>query len=173
MIRWRTISLAASASLALLAYCVLTPGLDQKLRRDLDPLASGRSLAETQLIGGVEWVCIDQGAFRHEFLAESTRLGGAFTRSFEKCGIENSCCIETSDVGGVVGLVKDGEIRCVEAESYDVYLKPAGAFCVKPERLSVSRKVAVDGERVLGRPWVGRAGRTSFEVSKESGERRP
>ncbi|MGJ5178877.1 hypothetical protein ACQR16_13710 [Bradyrhizobium oligotrophicum] len=159
-------------SLALVAYCAM-PDLDDKLRRDLEALASGRSLAETQIIGGADWVCIDQGAFRREFLAESNRLGGTFTRSLEKCGIENSCCIETSDLPGVVGLVNDGEIRCVEAKSYDLYLKPEEAFCVKPERLAVSRKVAVDGEHVLGRPWVGRASRTSFEVSKRSGEQRP
>jgi len=167
-IPWKAI--LAVTSLALIAYWAL-PDLDQKLRRDLDILASGRSLAETQLIGGVDLVCIDQGAFRHEFLAESTKLGGLFTRSFEKCGIENSCCIETSDLGGVVGLVKDGEIRCVEIESYDLYLKPEEAFCVKPERLAVSRKVAVDGERVLGRPWVGRASRTSFNVGRKPEER--
>ncbi|GLH75816.1 hypothetical protein SSBR45G_07240 [Bradyrhizobium sp. SSBR45G] len=154
-------------SQGLVAYCAM-PDLDDKLRRDLEVLASGRSLAETQIIGGADWVCIDQGAFRREFLAESNRLGGLFTRSLEKCGVENSCCIDRSDLGAVVGLVKDGGIRCVETGSYDLYLKPEAAFCVKPGGLAVAKKIATDGERPLGRPWVGRASRTSFEVGKRS-----
>ncbi|MGY3453116.1 hypothetical protein [Bradyrhizobium sp. USDA 4353] len=169
-IRWVTIAALAGSSFGLFAYCA-TPDLDQKLRRDLDALASGRSLAETQLIGGADWVCIDRSAFRREFLAESVRLGGAFTRSLERCGVDNSCCIDRSDLGGVVGLVKDGEIRCVETESYDLYVRPEQAFCVKPDRLAVSRKVAVDGEHVLGRPWVGRASRTSFDVGSKVDDR--
>jgi hypothetical protein len=167
----RAIGVLATTSLGLIAYWAL-PDLDQELRRDLDALASGRSLAETQIIGGADWVCIDHGAFRHEFLAESNKLGGAFTQSFERCGIENSCCIDRSDLAGVIGLVKDGEIRCVETESYDLYVKPEGAFCAQPETLVVSRKVAIDGERLLGRPWVGRASRTSFEVGRKP-EKRP
>jgi len=100
----------------------------------------------------------------------SKRLGNVFTQSLERCGIENSCCGDGSHFGGAIGLVRSGEIRCVEIDSFDFYLKFESPFCAKPERLAVSSKITVPGERPLGRQWVARAGRASFEVSEKSGE---
>ena len=71
-------------------------------------------------------------------------------------------------VGGAIGLVDGGDIRCVEVDSFDFYLKADRPFCVKPERLSVSKKIVVPGERPLARQWVATPGRTSFEVGEKS-----
>jgi len=169
---WRGKMFAATgltvAVLGSIAACSLWPSLDHKLRRDFELMASGRDANETEAVGRADWICFnqanDQFLYRREFLSESKRLGDAFTQSLEVCGIENSCCGEGSHFGGAIGLVKGGEIRCVEIDSFDFYLKLERPFCAKPERLAVLSKIAIPGEHPLGRQWVARAGRTSFEV---------
>src|SRR5437868_9752660 len=161
---------AATASmfavLASIGACSLWPNLDHKLSRDLELMASGRDAKETGVIGRADWICFnqanDQLIFRREFLSESKRLGDAFTQSLEGCGIENSCCGQGSHFGGAIGVVKRGQISCVEVDSFDFYLKLNEPFCAKPERLAVASKIPVPGEQPLGRQWVARAGRTSF-----------
>jgi len=166
---WRWSGLAAVAVLsAALVTCAFWPSLEGKLRRDLELMMSGRAANETEVIGGSEWICFDGGRAYDEFLSESKRLGDPFTRSLRQCGVESSCCNLASDTGGVIGLVKGGGIRCVEIDAFDVYLKADGSFCGKPERLAVSRKIVGSGERPLGRPWVARSGRTSFDVGEKS-----
>jgi hypothetical protein len=150
------------------------PSFDSKLRRDLELMVSGRDASATKVIGRADWICFNQTNhqlfYRQEFLAESKRLGDAFTESLQECGIENSCCGFDSDFGGAIGLVERGRIRCVEIESFDFYLKSNRPFCVKPERLAVSTKLVIPGERPLGRQWAATPGRTSFEVGEKSDE---
>jgi hypothetical protein len=169
---WREKMFAATgltvAVLGSIAACSLWPSLDHKLRRDFELMASGRDAKETAAVGRADWICFNQTNnqlfYRREFLSESKRLGDAFTQSLDRCGVENSCCGGDSHFGGAIGLVKGGEIRCVEIDSFDFYLKLERPFCAKPERLAVSSKIAIPGEQPLGRQWVARAGRTSFEV---------
>jgi hypothetical protein len=146
--------------------------LDDKLRRDLELMVSGHDAKETETVGRADWICFNQTDnqlfYRHEFLSESKRLGDAFTQSLEGCGIENSCCGGDSHFSGAIGLVKSGKIRCVEIDSFEFYLKLNRPFCAKPERLAVSNKIIVPGEQPLGRQWVARAGRTSFDVWEKS-----
>jgi hypothetical protein len=75
-----------------------------------------------------------------------------------------------SHFSGAIGLVKGGKIRCVEIDSFEFYLKLNRPFCAKPEKLAVSSKISVPGERPLGRQWVARAGRAASEVWEKSGE---
>ena len=165
---WRWSGLAAVAVLsAALVTCAFWPSLEGKLRRDLELMMLGRAAGETEVIGGSEWICFDGGRAYDEFLSESKRLGDPFTPSLQQGGIENSCRNLVSDAVGVIGLVKGGQIRCVEIDAFDVYLKSDRAFCAKPERLAVLRKIVVPGERPLGRPWIARSGRTSFEVGEK------
>ncbi len=177
LMRRRKIFAATALTVAVLGSigaCSLWPGLERKLRRDLELMASGGDAKETEAVGTADWICFnqanDQFLYRREFLSESKRLGDAFTRSLEGCGIENSCCGEGSHFGGAIGLVKSGKIRCVEVDSFDFYLKLNRPFCAKPERLAVSRKIPVPGEQPLGRQWVARAGRTAFEVWEKPDE---
>jgi hypothetical protein len=165
--RW-TASAVIALSMGLLATWALWPSLEGELRRDLELMMSGHDARETKFIATFEQICFDGGGAERDFLSESRRLGDAFTRSLEQCGIENSCCNYPSDIGGFIGLVKEGQIRCVSIDSFDFYLKPGRPFCVNPERLTVSRKIVVPGEQPAGRPWVARSGRTSFVVG-ESG----
>ena len=142
------------------------PSLEGQLRGDLELMTSGREAAETKVIGTVDQICFDGGGAERDFLAESKGQGDSFTTSLAQCGTGNSCCNLASDLGGVVGLVKDEQIRCVVIDSFDFYLKYDRPFCVKPNKLAVSRKTVVPGEQPPGRPWVARAGRTSFEVGE-------
>jgi hypothetical protein len=165
----RSMSFTAIAlSMGLLATWARWPSLDGDLRRDLELMMSGREAQETKVVGTVDRICFDGGGAERDFLAESRRFGDAFTRSLENCGVENSCCNYPSDVIGFIGLVKDGQIRCVAIDSFDFYLKSGSPFCVKPDRLAVSPKVVVLGEGPAGRPWVARSGRKSFEVSESA-----
>ncbi|WP_156042141.1 hypothetical protein [Bradyrhizobium sp. URHD0069] len=176
---WRGKSLAATAlTFAVLGSiggaCSLWPSLDDKLRRDFELMVLGRDSKATEAVGRADCICFNQTnhqlAYRSEFLSESKRLGDVFTQSLEGCGIENSCCGAGSHFSGAIGLVKSGKIRCIEIDGFDFYLKLNRPFCAKPERLVVSSKISVPGERPLGRQWVARAGRTSFEVWEKTGE---
>ena len=162
------------AVLGSIGACSLWPSLERNLRSDFALMASGRDAKVTETVGSADWICFNQTNnqlfYRREFLSESKRLGDAFTQSLEGCGIENSCCGTNSHFSGAIGLVKSGKIRCIEIDSFEFYLKTNRPFCAKPERLMVSNKISILGEQPLGRQWVARAGRTSFEVGEKSGE---
>jgi hypothetical protein len=162
------------AVLGSIGACSLWPSLERTLRRDLELMSSGSDAKETGVIGRADWICFNQTNhqlfYRKEFLAESKRLGDACTQSLEQCGVENSCCGGDSHFTGAIGLVKRGQMRCVEVDDFDFYLKLDKPFCARPERLAVASKIPIPGEQPLGRQWVARAGRTSFEVWEKTGE---
>ena len=165
-LRWSAFT-AVALSMVSIATWALWPNLEDKLGRDLELMMSGRGAGETKVVGTFEQICFDGGGAERDFLSESRRLGDPFTQSLEQCGVENSCCNYPSDISGFIGLVKEGQIRCVVVYSFDFYLKSGRPFCVKPERLSVSRRIVIPGEQPPGRPWVSRSGRRSFEVGEK------
>jgi hypothetical protein len=67
------------AVLGSIGACSLWPGLENKLRRDFELMASGGDAKETEAVGTADWICFnqanDQFLYRREFLSESKRAG--------------------------------------------------------------------------------------------------
>jgi hypothetical protein len=170
MVGWPRLSSALLLTLITVAAFFLWPTVQRKLLGDLQMMSSGQDAAATEVIGSTDWICFDRGRYQEEFMSESRRLGEPFTRSLEQCGVDHSCCNSDSNIGGVIGLVKDGQIRCVENVDFDVYPK-LGPVCVKPTDVIISRKNVASGTEVPGRPWVTRASRATFEIVDRSPKR--
>jgi hypothetical protein len=146
--------------------------LDLKIFHELEAIRLGANARNTELTGKLDYICFntDNRAVQTEFREESIRLQNSFSQSIDSCGIEGSCCKLVSDVVGFVGIVKDGQIRCVAIDSFDFYPRGDRPFCARPEKLRVQEKKVSLGASVPGRPGVVTAGRSSFEVWGELDE---
>jgi hypothetical protein len=146
--------------------------LERKLFHELEAIRVGTDAQNMEHTGKLDYLCFntDNRDVRSEFRQESSRLQNSFSESLDSCGTEGSCCNLDSNTVGFVGLVKDGKIRCVGINIFDFYPRGDRPFCARPEKLRVQEKKLTVGERVPGRPGVVTAGRSSFELWRESDE---
>jgi hypothetical protein len=147
--------------------------LERKLFHELEAIRLGADARKTELTGRLDYICfnIDNRVLRTEFREESSRLHDSFSQSLDSCGIDGSCCSLGSDTNGVIGIVKDANIRCVATFGFDFYPRGNRSFCARPEKLRVQEKKVTPGERVIaGRRGVVTADFPSFEVWGESDE---
>jgi hypothetical protein len=81
------------------------------------------------------------------------------------CGVGNSCCSVGSDLGGIVGLVKDGAIQCVELKGTIVLPEPHRPICARPSELVVKREtLAEPRQRIPGRAGTPQPGKPYYKV---------
>lgn len=59
---------------------------------------------------------------------------------YGECGQANSCCNIDSDGGVVIGLVKDGEVRCVQRNPFLSVLRDDRSFCTRPDTLMIEKR---------------------------------
>ena len=146
--------------------------LERTLLHELEAIRLGTDAQNVELTGKLDYLCFntDNRDVRTEFRQESSRLKNSFSQSLDSCGTEGSCCNLDSNTVGFIGLVKDGKIRCVGINIFDFYPRGDRPFCTRPEKLRVQEKKLTVGERVPGRPGVVIAGRSSFEIWRESDE---
>ena len=108
----------------------------------------------------------NNGSERTDFAKAARAAGSDVDDSLRQCGADKSCCGLNSDVAGIVGLVRDNEIRCVTARFVYV-LQSRREACIPPNRLRVQRMTFKEHFRLPGRPWIGNPGNSFYQVDEQ------
>jgi hypothetical protein len=155
-----TVCLVATASVTLAA------DVEDRLLADI-ARATGRG-AQLDFISGFDFLCfaVNATAAKQEFLPLSQRLSSQLARSVADCGTKKSCCNVSSNAAGVVGLVKNDQISCIEINKFDYWPKDNEPICLKPSQLVTTAVTRPFAEIRPGRPRY-RAGRPSFEITEQ------
>ena len=72
-----------------------------------------------------------------------------------------------SDAGGVVGLLRGNEIKCVRTERFTYLLESDYALCAKPSDLKIVRRTFTSRVNPPGRSWLSQPGQEYFEVGQK------
>lgn len=136
----------------------------QRIVAELDRISQGGEPG--QYFAAFDYICISANPVLSwvEFAKVAANKSIPVGKSLE-CTIWSSCCNLSSESGGVVGLIKNGAIRCVEMRGTAVLSEAKHSICAKPSELIVSRETITDpGQRIPGPPWTPRPGETYYKV---------
>lgn len=137
---------------------------EQRLRDDLKRLSQGR--APSGILTEYDAVCFDNGGARADLDEAALRSGLNFQPSINACGIDRSCCNLRSDLGGLAGLVRGDEIKCVEVNRFTYLLDGEQPFCTAPAQLTVVERTFTTRFNPPGRPWFSTIGRPYFQIGR-------
>jgi hypothetical protein len=157
-----------------LAGCALLQGCErseeQHIVAELDGLSQGDRPG--MYFAGFDYVCFDytSGSAREEFGTVAEKKSIPIAQSLAECGVGRSCCNMNSDVGGVVGLIKDGAIRCVELQKANSSFLTDRPICAKPSELIVTRGTLTTRVHPPQRPWIAMLGQTYYEIAEKTKE---
>jgi hypothetical protein len=157
--------LFAWAGCALLQGCERT---EEHIVAELDRLSQGGEPGK--YFAGFDYVCFDYGRAREEFATVAEKKSIPIAQSLAECGVDRSCCNMNSEVGGVVGLIKDGAIRCVELQKANSSFLTDRPICAKPSELIVTRGTFTTRVSPPQRPWIAMVGQTYYEITEKSKE---
>lgn len=136
---------------AVIAIRAFADSVEDKILNDLQENSEGRP--SQNYIRTFDLICFTQHSdlVKQNFLREDERLGANFSESLKACGIDRSCCNLSSDTE-IVGLIKNGQIRCVEASKFDYWLENNSPRCMAPDRIRVQHLSQETGARMSAPP---------------------
>ena len=137
---------------------------EERIVAELDRISQGGEPG--QYFAAFDYICIsiNPGLSSVEFAQVAASKSIPVGKSLE-CTIWSSCCNLSSESGGVVGLVKNGAIRCVELRGTAVLSEAKRSICTKPSALIVNRETITEpGQLIPGRSWTPRPGETYYKV---------
>lgn len=149
----------------IVAGCALAAGIlgyvywyDHERRLLADIEAMSKSGRVGNFARSFDYVCFSQNtnsipeAFGEAL--KSSKLDLYINISWHTCGIRGTCCNLDSNYSAV-GLIKDGEIRCLEISRFRFLPDDGRTFCARPSELQVTLET-YEGPRMEGPPWIGR-----------------
>ncbi len=131
---------------------------------DLEAISQDR--APHKILNELDAVCF---SFHPALVSDEFYAAAGRNRAlpYKSCGIGNSCCDLMSDAGGVVGLLRGNEIKCVRTERFTYLLESDYALCAKPSDLKIVRRTFTSRVNPPGRSWLSQPGQEYFEVGQK------
>jgi hypothetical protein len=161
---WRAIIFAVIGSGFVGAALYGCAGNESRIVAELDRLSQGGEPGPT--FGRYDYVCVSFDVGRPWL--EFADAAASKSIPIATCGVANSCCSVGSDLGGVIGLIKDGAIHCTELKDTVVLPEATRAICAKPSDLIVKRETIVDaGQPIPGRSALSRPRETYYKVMEK------
>jgi hypothetical protein len=139
---------------------------EERIVAELDRLSQGAE--PTPYLAAFDYICIsgDPVGSRWEFAEVAARKSLPMRTA---CSIWNSsCCNLPSELGGVVGLVEAGALRCVQLRRTAVVPEPWRSFCAKPSELVVKRETVTQPGQGVPASWIPRVGENYYRVGEKS-----
>ena len=155
----------ASTLLAIIGSCA-------RADEEADILAGLESVVQSGkpsgLLAGADAICFNfnNARMREELIEATDRENLGVRASLDACGVRRTCCGLNSDISGVVAIVKDQQIRCVEVDRFAFLLERNRAACIKPSNLKVTRKMFATRVNPPGRQWFSKPGAYYFEIGE-------
>jgi hypothetical protein len=147
---------------AVLARCTFVSSAQEKLLKDLQESAEGKS-SQTYL-GTFDLICFTRSPdIKRELLGEATRLGANFSVALNACE-DRTCCQYTSPYGVTVALNKGGKIHCVQVYKFDYWVASDSPTCMSPSKIRVQQVTKETWPREAGRPLFT-PGRPQYLIS--------
>jgi hypothetical protein len=138
---------------------------ENKLQADIEAMSkSGRVGNYTR---SFDYLCFSPSTTRYEQeFYEALKLSGQdISRSLNACGVRGTCCDMDSN-SSPVGLIKNGEIRCLEIR-FPFIPEDDRAFCARPSELQVTLETFEAPELFSGRPWSGKPGVQFYRIRRK------
>ena len=138
---------------------------ESKLKADIEAMSkSGRVGNYTR---SFDFLCFSPSTTRYEQdFNEALKLSGQdISRSLNACGIRGTCCNLDSN-SSPVGLIKNGEIRCLEIRQFLFIPDDDRTFCARPSELQVTLETFEAPEQFSGRPWIGKPGMQFYRIRR-------
>jgi hypothetical protein len=163
--RLRT-TIIAFVGFVLAALPAFAASLEDEIFEDLKERSEGKP--SQKYIGAFDLICFTliNSSAREELLQEGRRVGSNFSHSLDSCGVNRSCCNLWTQASGVIGVVKNDQIRCVEIHKFDYWLEKNAPRCLKPSNLRVQKQTSPPAEEIPGRPRF-RPGRPAYRIGEE------
>jgi hypothetical protein len=164
--RWMLLAIAGAIAAMLFLYGRgVWMDEESKLITDLDRMASAGGTGE--YISKFDFICFnyDNRGFRAEFEQAAAKKGIDISESLRSCGHQQSCCAQHSDVGGIIGLIESGIIRCVDISGAPFLVDGDSGLCAKPSELRVQREIFTRRFHPPGSPWSANPGQTYYKIS--------
>jgi len=153
-----------------MAVCVIgcTWASDEtKIAADFDEMSKfGRP---GSYLSKFDYICLlpNTTVLHDRFNQASKPINQNFSKSLSTCGVSKSCCNLNSDVG-IVGLVKDSEVRCVEVHRFDFLLDDDLSLCAAPSELEIVQQTIRTPTRSSERPRTLKPGEPVYRVRRKS-----
>ncbi|MBX9841073.1 MAG: hypothetical protein K2Z80_04610 [Xanthobacteraceae bacterium] len=156
--------LSAGVLLLTVAYCVFWPDLSDRVRRDLEGKATGRS--ESATVGAYDYVCFSAvtGRATQEFGPDLAKRDNQYAELANACGVDHTCCNLDSD-SDYAGLVKDGTVRCVRVK-YALLTEREQSLCIPPAKIKVTRETFLSRFHSSNKAWTVEAGSHYLMISE-------
>lgn len=146
-----------------IAGCALAAGMlywwndERRLAADIEEMSkSGRVGNYTR---SFDYVCFspDTNSIPEAFGEALKSSGLDLYTPLNTCGIRGTCCNLDSN-HGAAGLIKNGEIRCLEIRRFSFIPDDDRTFCARPSELQVTLETYEGPERHWSPPgaWIGR-----------------
>ena len=139
---------------------------EQHIVGELERLSRGEGPGE--FFARFDYVCFDYSSAvpKAEFTEAAAKRNIPVKVSWAACGVDRSCCSLNSDVAGVVGLVKDNTIRCVEMNRAFL-ADPPRAICAKPSELVVKKQTFTTAAQIPYRSVRSVPGKTYYAIGEK------
>jgi hypothetical protein len=159
--------IAVSLLSALVGIRALEDSLEDKLYHDLKLSSEGKP--DKTYVNGFDLICftLNNSSAKEELLRENRRLGANFSASLEACGVNRSCCNLWTQASGIVGLVKNNQVLCVEIYKFDYWNDKDAPRCMQPKNLRFEKQTSSPSRNLAGRPAFNPR-RPSYMISEEA-----
>ena len=128
---------------------------ESKLKADIEGMSKSGRVGN--YMGRFDYVCFSPNTNSiPEAFGEALKSSGLnLSKSLNACGVRGTCCNMDSNYSAV-GLIKDGEIRCLEIRQFLFIPDDDRTFCARPSELQVSPETFEAPEGRSSPPFISR-----------------
>lgn len=128
---------------------------ESKLKADIEAMSKSGRVGN--YMRSFDYVCFSPNTnYVPEAFGEALKSSGLDPYiSLNACGIRGTCCNMDSNYSAV-GLIKDGEIRCLEIRQFLFIPDDDRTFCARPSELQVSLETFEAPEGRSSPPFISR-----------------